>query len=163
MPEASSLHLSGRRPADGAVSVRPAWEVRTGEGTTAWFDVRLEFADGAYVEALAVRSGRGLYLEDVRACPALSLDDLAGLADWLEEPLAEVCGVARRPGDAGDADEHATGLAAREYRAAQEKGADPVVAVMNATGRDRRAALRLIGRARDAGLLTPRHIRPTRH
>jgi hypothetical protein len=66
--------------------------------------------------------------------------------------------VARRPEDA-DGGEGETGLVARVYRAAQERGTDPVLAVTNATGRDRRGALRLIGRARDAGLLTPRHAR----
>ncbi|MGW4601498.1 DUF6214 family protein, partial [Streptomyces sp. NPDC004457] len=50
-------------------------------------------------------------------------------------------------------------LVAREYRAAQDAGADPVLAVMNATGRGRRRALRLIAQARDAGLLAPRHAR----
>ncbi|MCT7356445.1 DUF6214 family protein, partial [Streptomyces sp. 15-116A] len=50
-------------------------------------------------------------------------------------------------------------LVAREYRAAQAEGADPVLAVMGATGCSRRGALRLIGRARDAGLLPPRHAR----
>ncbi|WP_320784332.1 DUF6214 family protein, partial [Streptomyces sp. CRN 30] len=50
-------------------------------------------------------------------------------------------------------------LAARAYRAAQERGGDPVLAVMSATGHGRRASLRLIGRARDAGLLTPRRAR----
>jgi hypothetical protein len=138
--------------------VRPAWEVREGDGTTSWFDVRLEFADGARVDALAVRSERGVCLEDVRARPALSLDDLTVLADWLEGPLAEACGVACRSKGA-DSGEDDMALAARAYRAAQQKGADPVLAVMNATGHDRRRALRLIGRARDAGLLTPRHIR----
>ncbi|MDX5567196.1 DUF6214 family protein [Streptomyces sp. ID05-04B] len=50
-------------------------------------------------------------------------------------------------------------LAAQEYRAAQGEGMDPVLAVMYATGRSRRRSLRLIGRARDAGYLTPRHAR----
>ncbi|MFE7317550.1 DUF6214 family protein [Streptomyces sp. NPDC057555] len=50
-------------------------------------------------------------------------------------------------------------LAAAVYRAAQEEGRDPVLAVMHATGRNRRRALRLIAGARDAGLLTPRHHR----
>ncbi|MFE1845049.1 DUF6214 family protein, partial [Streptomyces sp. NPDC059515] len=50
-------------------------------------------------------------------------------------------------------------LAAREYTAARRDGADPVLAVMGATGHSRRGALRLIGRARDAGLLAPRHAR----
>ncbi|WP_189297707.1 DUF6214 family protein [Streptomyces albospinus] len=48
-------------------------------------------------------------------------------------------------------------LAADAYRAAQKDGRDPVLAVMTATGRNRRRALRLIAGARDAGLLTPRH------
>ncbi|MFB7631006.1 DUF6214 family protein [Streptomyces sp. NPDC056149] len=48
-------------------------------------------------------------------------------------------------------------IAAAAYRAAQQEGQDPVLAVMNATGRNRRRALRLIAGARDAGLLTPRH------
>lgn len=50
-------------------------------------------------------------------------------------------------------------LVAQEYRAAQEGGADPVLAVMCATGRSRRRSLRLIAQARDAGYLTPRHVR----
>jgi hypothetical protein len=50
-------------------------------------------------------------------------------------------------------------LVAQEYRAAQEKGTDPVLAVMCATGRSRRRSLRLIAQARDAGLLTARHAR----
>ncbi|MEU5275686.1 DUF6214 family protein [Streptomyces asoensis] len=50
-------------------------------------------------------------------------------------------------------------LVAQEYRAAQEGGADPVLAVMRATGRSRRRSLRLIAQARDAGYLTPRHAR----
>lgn len=50
-------------------------------------------------------------------------------------------------------------LVAQEYRAAQEAGVDPVLAVMCATGRSRRRSLRLIAQARDAGYLTPRHAR----
>ncbi|MEU9481508.1 DUF6214 family protein [Streptomyces sp. NPDC048191] len=50
-------------------------------------------------------------------------------------------------------------LVAQRYRAAQEEGADPVLAVMSATGRSRRRSLRLIAQARDAGFLTPRHAR----
>ncbi|MFB6438632.1 DUF6214 family protein [Streptomyces sp. NPDC056411] len=48
-------------------------------------------------------------------------------------------------------------LAADAYRQAQREGRDPVLAVMLATGRNRRRALRLIAGARDEGLLTPRH------
>ncbi|EST20406.1 hypothetical protein M878_39625 [Streptomyces roseochromogenus subsp. oscitans DS 12.976] len=50
-------------------------------------------------------------------------------------------------------------LVAREYRAAQRGGVDPVLAVMTATGRSRRRSLRMIAQARDAGFLTPRHAR----
>ncbi len=50
-------------------------------------------------------------------------------------------------------------LLAEEYRAAQDEGLDPVLAVMDATGHSRRRALRLIARARDAGFLPPRHAR----
>ncbi|MFF3541477.1 DUF6214 family protein [Streptomyces platensis] len=48
-------------------------------------------------------------------------------------------------------------IAADAYRQAQREGRDPVLAVMHATGRNRRRALRLIAGARDEGLLTPRH------
>ncbi|MFC5955006.1 DUF6214 family protein [Streptomyces pratens] len=207
------------------MSVWPAWEVREGEHATRWFHVRLLFADGAGVEALALVSGLCVCVEDVRARPALSLEDLALFADWIEEPLARVCGaeggpgredgtagdgpdtggrgamcapapgrepaaegepvadgeplpdegpvseggsaVRARPPGAGERQSRAVRprepvgrrLVAREYRAAQEEGADPVLAVMCATGYSRRGALRVIGRARDAGLLTPRHVR----
>ncbi|GGU99758.1 hypothetical protein GCM10010260_40110 [Streptomyces filipinensis] len=50
-------------------------------------------------------------------------------------------------------------LVAQEYRAAQKQGFDPVLAVMSATGHSRRRSLRLIAQARDAGYLTPRHVR----
>ncbi|WP_344601477.1 DUF6214 family protein [Streptomyces glaucus] len=147
------------------MSVRPAWTVREGGATTTWFEVRLAFADGARVDALAVVSAGCLTVEDVRARPALSLDDLAVLAEWIEGPLAEACGAgppaasrharpAARPRGGQE-----RWLVAQEYRAAQQRGADPVLAVMCATGRSRRGAFRLIGRARDAGLLAPRHAR----
>jgi hypothetical protein len=101
--EASFLNLCDRSPADGAVSVRPAWEVRENEDATRWFDVRLVFTDGAHVEALAVVAGGRVGVEDVRAQPALSLDDLAVLADWIEDSLAEACcaGTGTAPGDRG--------------------------------------------------------------
>jgi hypothetical protein len=166
--EASFLNLSDRSPADGAVSVRPAWEVRENADATRWFDVRLAFTDGAHVEALAVVAGGYVGVEDVRAQPALSLDDLAVLADWLEESLADACGAGSGPDPEGCAGpgrrarpvwpHGAEGrwLVAQEYRAAQQDGADPVLAVMCATGHSRRKSLRLIGQARDAGLLAPR-------
>lgn len=103
MLEASSLNLSDRLGVsdhcgpDGAVSVSPAWEVREREGVTSWFDVRLAFADGARVDLLAVVCEGDVSIEDVRAQPPLSLDDLDLLADWIEEPLAEACGVRTAP------------------------------------------------------------------
>ncbi|MBR8640182.1 hypothetical protein KEF29_14920 [Streptomyces tuirus] len=153
------------------MSVRPAWEVRQNEDATRWFDVRLAFTDGACVDALAVVAGGSVGVEDVRAEPALSLDDLAVLADWLEESLAEACGAG--PGTASDGcggqgrrarpawprGVEGRWLVAQEYRAAQRNGADPVLAVMCATGHSRRKSLRLIGQARDAGLLAPRRAR----
>ncbi|WP_030661118.1 DUF6214 family protein [Streptomyces cellulosae] len=150
------------------MSVRRAWEVREDGAATSWFDVRLEFADGARVDALAVMSGEGLSVEDVRARPALSLDDLSVLADWIEGPLCEVCGIGPAPGETSQARRarpawprgiEGRWLVAQEYRAAQEGGVDPVVAVMSATGHGRRKSLRLIAQARDAGFLTPRHAR----
>ncbi|MFE6619865.1 DUF6214 family protein [Streptomyces sp. NPDC008086] len=168
------------------MSVWPAWEVRDGTGATAWFGLRLEFGDGAHVDAVAVVSEGCVSIEDVRAEPALSLDDLAALADWIEEPLSEACGIGAAPkadpgpdgtdADAGEPDgEQADGpcpagagwprgiegqwLVAQKYRAAQEEGTDPVLAVMTATGFGRRKSLRLIGQARDAGFLTRRRAR----
>ncbi|MFJ7071491.1 DUF6214 family protein [Streptomyces sp. NPDC098781] len=157
------------------MSVWPAWQVRDGGGATAWFDVRLEFGDGARVEALAVVARGCVSIEGVRAEPALSLDDLAALADWIEDPLSRACGIGNgADGEAGD-DGGTAGeggvrplwprgvegywLIAQKYRAAQEAGLDPVLAVMTATGHGRRRSLRLIGQARDAGFLTPRRAR----
>ncbi|GAA4085335.1 DUF6214 family protein [Streptomyces shaanxiensis] len=151
------------------MSVWPAWEVRDGAGATAWLGVRLEFGDGAHVDALAVVSEEGVSIEDVRARPALSLDDLAALADWIEDPLSKACGIAAEPDGGGTRASRARPawplgvegqwLVAQEYRAAQEQGGDPVLAVMRATGHSRRRSLRLIGQARDAGFLTPRRAR----
>lgn len=155
------------------MSVWPAWEVREDGEATSWFDVRVDFPDGARVGALAVVSAEGVSVEDVRASPALSLDDLAVLADWIEHPLSEVAGTGAGPAPEPVA-EAAGGrrarpawprgiegrwLAAQEYRTAQVEGADPVLAVMCATGHSRRRSLRLIAQARDAGFLTPRHVR----
>lgn len=172
MLEASFLNLSDRCRTDGAVSVWPAWEVREGGTATSWFHVRLAFADGAQVELLAVLSEAGLSVEDVRAEPPLSLDDLASVADWVEEPLFEACGSrlgadgdqeqdgpARRARPAWPRGAEGRQLIADAYRTAQEGGADPVLAVMDVTGHSRRKSLRLIAGARDAGLLTPRHVR----
>jgi len=154
------------------VSVWPAWEVQEREGATSWFHVRLAFADGARVDALAVVCEGCVSVEDVRAQPALSLDDLTVLADWIEDPLFEACGLepgpvdeesepggARRARPAWPCGIEGRWLVAQEYRAAQEEGVDPVLAVMCATGHSRRRSLRLIAQARDAGFLTPRHAR----
>ncbi|WP_425264830.1 DUF6214 family protein [Streptomyces incarnatus] len=241
----------------------PAWKVREQGDATSWFYVRLAFPDGARVDALAVVREDCVSIEDVTAEPALSLADLTVLADWIQGPLFEACGVtaerpyegegegdvrpearhepeiagqdereAEKPGEADPAAEERTErpteeagdesagdhkarddkagdekardhkdrdekagdekardekagdvsasvfcvgprraravwprgiegrrLVAQEYRAAQEEGADPVLAVMSATGHSRRRALRLIAQARDAGFLTPRHVR----
>ncbi|MFD4553648.1 DUF6214 family protein [Streptomyces sp. NPDC058469] len=156
------------------MSVWPAWEVQEHDGATSWFHVRLAFPDGARVDALAVVSEQNVSVEDVRAQPALSLDDLTVLADWLEGPLCEACGLEPVPADGEEWTESGGARRARpawprgiegrwqiaqEYRAAQEEGADPVLAVMCATGHSRRRSLRLISQARDAGFLTPRHAR----
>ncbi|WP_237532311.1 DUF6214 family protein [Streptomyces sp. SID8352] len=148
------------------MSVRHTWTVRGGGAAVSWFDVRLAFADGAVVETLAVLSPHGVRVEDVRAEPALSLDDLAVLGQWLEGPLLDACVPAaagcaapRRARPEWPRGREGCRLAAREYRAAQEAGADPVLAVMGATGHSRRDSLRLIGRARDEGFLAPRRAR----
>ncbi|MET9773288.1 DUF6214 family protein [Streptomyces sp. NPDC006367] len=151
------------------MSVRHTWAVRVGDATTSWFDVRWTFADGARVDALAVLSRGGVRIEDVRAEPALSLDDLSVLAEWLENPLSEVCAPAAGSGPAPAGSRRARvawprgregrRLVAQEYRTAREAGHDPVLAVMRATGHSRRRSLRLIGQARDDGFLTPRRAR----
>ncbi|MGW0421339.1 DUF6214 family protein [Streptomyces sp. NPDC003015] len=150
------------------MSVWPAWEVRDDGGAMAWFHVRLAFADGARVDTLAVVAEGGVSLEDVRAQPALSLEDLGALGDWIEGPLFDACGVAppgaeeqlgSRARPAWPRGMEGRRLIAEEYRAAQEDGVDPVLAVMCATGRSRRKSLRLIAQARDAGFLAPRHAR----
>ncbi|MFI6033423.1 DUF6214 family protein [Streptomyces sp. NPDC051315] len=160
------------------MSVWPAWEVREDDVATSWYDVRLVFPDGARVEVLAVVSRGRISVEDVRAQPALSLAGLTVLAGWIEGPLSERCGAGVPETGASGGEEGPEGghgprrarpawprgvkgrrLVAQEYRAAQEKGADPVLAVMCATGHSRRRSLRLIAQARDAGFLAPRHAR----
>ncbi|QQM45338.1 DUF6214 family protein [Streptomyces liliifuscus] len=160
------------------MSVWPVWEVRECEQerdtASTWCNVRLTFDDGAQVDMLAVVCDGCVSIEDVRAQPALSLDDLAVLPEWIEGPLLEACGGAAEPAGVASAEgssgkRHARparprGIEGRrfvagEYLAAQGAGRDPVLAVMSATGHSRRRALRLIAGARDAGLLTPRHVR----
>ncbi|WP_322723945.1 DUF6214 family protein [Streptomyces spongiae] len=133
----------------------PAWEVQERDGATAWYNARLAFPDGARVDLLAVVTGGHVLLEEVRAQPPLSLDDLTVLADWVEGPLFEACG-ARSAWPHGV---EGSRRVAEEYRAAQEQGVDPVLAVMRATGHNRRRSLKLIAGARDEGFLTPRHQR----
>ncbi|MEW2549091.1 DUF6214 family protein [Streptomyces sp. NPDC047002] len=100
----------------------------------------------------------------------------------LSVPAAAAAGhgdpaVPRDPGQAGgDAQDRATGGrhrgrgvapwgaarrrdVAQVYRAARERGDDPVLAVMAATGRSRRRSLRLIAGARDEGHLPSRRRR----
>ncbi|MER6012189.1 DUF6214 family protein [Streptomyces bluensis] len=151
----SFIHLSGRNRPDGVVSVWPAWEVQEHDGATAWYNARLVFPDGARVDVLAVVSAGHVLLEEVRAQPSLTLDDLTVLADWIEGPLFEACG-ARSAWPHGVEGRRRV---AEEYRAAQEQGIDPVLAVMRATGHSRRRSLKLIAGARDEGFLTPRHTR----
>lgn len=150
------------------MAVWPAWEVREGGRTTRWLHVRLAFRDGATIEALASVGEGWVGVEDIQARPALALEDLAAFADWIEGPLARACGAEPEPGEGTGGTHHredprggrtAWPVVAQAYRAAQERGADPVLAVMDRTGYSRRGALRLIGRTRDAGLLSPRHAR----
>ncbi|MFD5624769.1 MULTISPECIES: DUF6214 family protein [unclassified Streptomyces] len=160
------------------MSVWPAWEVRERDGVTSWFDVRLAFADGARVDLLAVVCEGDVSIEDVRAQPPLSFGDLDLLAEWIEEPLFEACGVRAAPSPEEEPPQESDGegpsrrarsgwprgiegrrLVAEEYLAAQGEGRDAVLAVMSATGHSRRRSLKLIAGARDAGFLTPRHVR----
>ncbi|MFJ9820793.1 DUF6214 family protein [Streptomyces sp. NPDC101151] len=165
----------------------PAWQVQESGRATSWYHLLLAFPDGARVDALAVVTQGCVSIEDVKAQPALSLADLTVLADWIEGPLFEACaaadgayadcgkGVADRGAVRGEAAVAYPGprrarpawppgiegcwLVAQEYRAAQGRGLDPVLAVMCATGHSRRRSLGLIAQARDAGFLAPRHAR----
>lgn len=164
----------------------PVWELQ-GAGTVTseppgyavppWFNVRLTFADGTRVDVAAVVDDGRIAIEDLRADPPLPLEGFAVLADRIEDPLEDACGIvaqqpgpgmaeraeppghrrrARPPVPRGSAGRR---IAADAYRAAQREGRDPVLAVMSATGRNRRKALRLIAGARDEGYLAPRHNR----
>ncbi|MBC9717544.1 hypothetical protein H9Y04_33940 [Streptomyces sp. TRM66268-LWL] len=157
------------------------WAAPAGTGLPPWFNVRLTFGDGAYIEVLAVVGESGIAIEDMRAQPPLPLGGFAALTPWLEGPLSDACrAVAERHGAAASVPEaparpetqvhrrarpswprgsHGRRIVAEAYRAAQESGLDPVLAVMQATGRSRRKSLRLIAGARDAGFLSPRHNR----
>jgi hypothetical protein len=150
-----------------------------------WFDVRLTFADGARIDVLAVVADGRIAIEDMRADPPLPLEGFAVLADRIGAPLEDACQMiveqpgtepvpaapsgtrhddAPRPGHrrvrpATPRGSAGRRIAAEAYRAAQREGNDPVLAVMGATGRSRRRALRLIAAARDEGFLAPRHNR----
>ncbi|GGX21512.1 DUF6214 family protein [Streptomyces chryseus] len=142
----------------------------------AWFNVRLTFADGATIDVLAAMSAQRITVEEVRA--DLPLDGFTVAAAWVEGPLGGGCRVvAEAPGAAAEAvpeqkqppagrarpawpgGRAGRRIAAEAYRAAQQAGQDPVLAVMCATGRSRRRSLRLIAGARDEGHLSPRHHR----
>jgi hypothetical protein len=151
-----------------------------------WFNVRLTFADGARIDVLAVVDDGEIAIEDLHADPPLPLGGFAVLAERIEDPLEDACRVATPPPApdepepappcvGGHADAPGPGrrrarpavprgsagrrMAADAYRAAQQDGRDPVLAVMAATGRSRRKSLRLIAGARDEGYLAPRHNR----
>nr|WP_073448682.1 DUF6214 family protein [Streptomyces yunnanensis] len=278
MSESEFYTDNPRYKAQGGALEWPDWELQA-HGSAAselgpWFSARLTFPHGARIDVLVTATGDRLTVEDVRADPPLTLDDLAMLARWIEGPLDDACRAATgrppktasgpgaprdpEPGPAAAAAEEGEGLArprsaraevaapaddvvhgegalrgagagpaagsgaagaapadgapdpepiaaddgpepaagpapapspdpdreadaapppaesraavlvrsragerrkiaAAAYRAAQQAGRDPILAVMNATGRNRRRALRLIAGARDAGLLTPRH------
>ncbi|MCZ1019554.1 DUF6214 family protein [Streptomyces albulus] len=270
MSESEFYTDNPRYKAQGGALEWPDWELQA-HGSAAselgpWFSARLTFPHGARIDVLVTATGDRLTVEDVRADPPLTLDDLAMLARWIEGPLDDACRAATgrppktapgpgaprepEPGPAAAAPDEGEGLArprsaraevaapaddvvhgegalrgvgagpaagagagapgpepiaandgpepaaaspapspdpdgeadvapppaesraavlvrsragerrkiaAAAYRAAQQEGRDPILAVMNATGRNRRRALRLIAGARDAGLLTPRH------
>ncbi|WP_438484396.1 DUF6214 family protein [Streptomyces sp. S186] len=312
MSESEFYTDNPRYKAQGGALAWPDWELQA-QGSAAselgpWFSARLSFPHGARIDVLVTVNGDRLTVEDVRADPPLTLDDLASLAHWIEGPLDDACRAAtgrppKSPGGAAAALDPASGpapaapegpegaarprrthagtnapaddvvhgegalcgtdtaptdtapaaattpagtapddgtpapppgaapddapgpaptaateaapgtaptavtagddgpepdtgphpapgatpddgaepdaarppaeprsavlvrsragerrkVAAAAYRAAQQEGRDPIQAVMHATGRNRRRALRLIAGARDAGLLTPRH------
>ncbi|MGR8011952.1 DUF6214 family protein [Streptomyces hypolithicus] len=152
-----------------------------GPAAPAWFSVRLSFADGARIDVLAAVAGDRLTVEEVRA--DVPLGGFTASLEWAEEPLGGDCRVVAQapPRPAGGS--YASGVydqepspvrrarpswpggragrrvAAQAYKAAQQAGQDPVLAVMCATGRSRRRSLKLIASARDEGHLTPRHNR----
>ncbi|MER5946708.1 DUF6214 family protein [Streptomyces sp. NPDC001904] len=150
-------------------------------GSSPWFHVRLTFGRGTHVDVLAVMADGRVSIEDVRAQPPLSLEEFASLSGWIDGSLQEACRTVTglpdraapasgRSAEPGEAATHRARSAlprgvegrravAEAYRAAQGAGADPVLAVMCATGRSRRRSLRMIAGARDAGLLAPRHNR----
>ncbi|WP_180990418.1 DUF6214 family protein [Streptomyces noursei] len=126
----------------------PDWELQA-HGSAAselgpWFSARLTFPHGARIDVLVTATGDRLTVEDVRADPPLTLDDLAMLARWIEGPLDDACRAATgrppktasgpgaprdpEPGPAAAAAEEGEGLARpRSARAEVAAPADDVV------------------------------------
>ena len=99
--------------------------------------------------------------DEPRSGQVLRITPIDVVVDKGQDPATEGDGspVSRRARPAWPRGVEGRRLLAQRYRVAQEQGADPVLAVMCATGHSRRKSLRLIAQARDAGFLTPRHVR----
>ncbi|MGX1666952.1 DUF6214 family protein [Streptomyces sp. NPDC055366] len=142
-----------RPNADGSPSFSPS------------FHVRLTFGDGAAIDARAVVSEGRITLEGLHARPPHPADDVPASPDDMAyaHPVAyahpQEPPAVHRARPAWPRGREGRLMVAREYRTAQAEGRDPVLAVMQATGRSRRRSLRLIAAARDAGTLPPRHNR----
>ncbi|MGW0562445.1 DUF6214 family protein [Streptomyces sp. NPDC003016] len=181
MLESAFFDVNNHYEPNAAAPVRPVQdpEGRSADAASpprsAWFTVRLTFADGARIDVLAAMSAERITVEEVRA--DLPLDGFTAVAEWAEGPAGArqaaveaprrpvVAAYGPQPPPVGRARPSWPGgragrrIAAQAYRAAQQAGRDPVLAVMCATGRSRRKSLRLIAGARDEGLLSPRHNR----
>ncbi|MGW7077976.1 DUF6214 family protein [Streptomyces sp. NPDC054866] len=122
------------------------------------FHVRLTFGDGAAIDARAVVSEGRITLEGLHAQPPHADGGATAPTrrDALRPQDRPAVRRARPPWPRG---REGRLMVAQEYRAAQSAGRDPVLAVMQATGRSRRRSLKLIASARDAGVLPPRHNR----
>lgn len=134
------------------------------------FHVRLTFGDGAAIDARAVVSEGRVTLEGLHARPPHPADEpvrphldpelFAHLdPELFPHPRPQDPPAVRRARPSWPRGREGRLLVAQEYRAAQADGRDPVLAVMQATGRSRRRSLKLIASARDAGALPPRHNR----
>ncbi|MFG3118290.1 DUF6214 family protein [Streptomyces sp. NPDC048197] len=135
-------------PLDGQPA-DPAADAHGGERAQAEAEAEVEAGDGAEVEAEAADRAETTERAAKEAGEVTTKGDAkegdASEARTRPAPLARKRVAERRK------------LAADAYRQAQREGRDPVLAVMLATGRNRRRSLRLIAGARDEGLLTPRH------
>ncbi|MFC8128925.1 DUF6214 family protein [Streptomyces sp. NPDC057302] len=142
-----------RPNADGSPSFSPPSP--SPSATPPSFHVRLTFGDGAAIDARAVVTEGRITLEGLDARPP-GPDE-----DPVRPPLLHqrASPAAHRARPSWPRGREGRLMVAREYRAAQAEGRDPVLAVMYATGRSRRRSLRLIASARDAGVLPPRHNR----